>query len=62
MKANNGEDFEFMSEKQYERMHTKDPKCPYSDALRKNSDICGLWNSATVANGGKILYKDKISC
>lgn len=26
MKANNGEDFEFMSEKQYEQMHPKDPK------------------------------------
>ena len=32
----------FMSEKQYNRMHPKDPKCPYSDILRKNSDDCGL--------------------
>lgn len=42
MKANNGQDFEFMSEKQYERMHPKDPKCPYRNVLKKNSDICGL--------------------
>ena len=41
MKTNNGQDFEFMSEKQYERMRPKDPKCPYNNVLKKNSDACG---------------------
>lgn len=42
MKTNNGQDFEFMSEKQYERMRPKDPKCPYNNVLKKNSDACGV--------------------
>lgn len=41
MQTNNGQNFEFMSEKQYELMHPKDPRCPFSDMLRKNSDTCG---------------------
>lgn len=40
-KTNDGQSFEFMSEKQYERMYPKDPKCPYNNALRKHSDDCG---------------------
>ena len=41
-KTNDGNRLTFMSEKQYDRMYPKDPKCPYSDVLRKNSDDCGV--------------------
>lgn len=41
MKTDNGQDFEFMSKKQYERMNPKDPECPYSNVLKKNCDKCG---------------------
>lgn len=41
MKTDNGQDFKFMSEKQHERLYPKDPKCPYSNVLKKNSDNCG---------------------
>lgn len=34
-KTNDGKSLTFMSEKQYDRIHPKDPKCPYSNILRK---------------------------
>lgn len=42
MKTRDGKSLTFMSEKQYDRMHPKDSKCPYSSILRKNSDACGV--------------------
>lgn len=41
-KISDGNSLTFMSEKQYDRMHPKDLKCPWSDILRKNSSDCGL--------------------
>ena len=41
-KTNDGNRLTFMSEKQYDRMLPKDPKCPYNNILRKNSNDCGL--------------------
>ena len=41
MKTEDGKNFKFMSERQYELLHPKNPKCQYDDSLCKNSDSCG---------------------
>lgn len=41
IKTDDGQDYDFMSEKQYNRMHPEDSSCPHSNMLLKNSDICG---------------------
>lgn len=41
-KTHDGKSLTFMSEKQYDRMYPKDPTCPYSRILRKNSEDCGV--------------------
>ena len=41
IRTDDGLDFDFMSERQYKRMHPEDPNCPNSNILRKNGDACG---------------------
>lgn len=42
IQTDDGKDYDFMSEKQYNRMHPEDPTCPHNDNLRKDGNVCGL--------------------